>query len=132
MWTGVCKSDEVMLVLELAKLGPLNKYLPKNKDMPLWNVVELMAQVAKGMRYLESRSFVHRDLAARNILLCDPHFAKISDFGMSKPLSRENNYYVVRQEKNIYGSLKANVFDMRNSAHMCHVKDCEMLESSLF
>lgn len=27
---GVCKSDSIMLVLELAALGPLNKYLKKN------------------------------------------------------------------------------------------------------
>lgn len=93
---GVCKGESLMLVMELAKLGPLNKFLPKNKHLPLWNVVELMWQVAKGMAYLESKSYVHRDLAARNILLCDEHFAKISDFGMSKPLSRENNYYVAQ------------------------------------
>nr|KAG5713979.1 hypothetical protein BaRGS_020307 [Batillaria attramentaria] len=93
---GICKGESLMLVMELAKLGPLNKYLPKHKEMPLWNVVELMWQVAQGMAYLESKGFVHRDLAARNILLCDEHFAKISDFGMSKPLSRENNYYVAQ------------------------------------
>jgi len=27
---GVCRSDSIMLVLELAPLGPLNKYLKKN------------------------------------------------------------------------------------------------------
>jgi len=27
---GVCKSDYIMLVLELAQLGPLNKYLKRN------------------------------------------------------------------------------------------------------
>lgn len=91
---GMCKGESFMLVMELAKLGPLNKFLPKNKQLPLWNVLELLWQVAQGMAYLESRKFVHRDLAARNILLCDEHFAKISDFGMSKSLSRENNYYM--------------------------------------
>ena len=35
----------MMLVLELAALGPLNTYLPKHKDMPFWNVLELMYQV---------------------------------------------------------------------------------------
>ena len=84
-----------MLVLELAALGPLHKFLPKNKHLPLWNILELMWQVAQGMAYLESRNFVHRDLAARNILLCDEHFAKISDFGLSKALNREDNYYQV-------------------------------------
>ena len=91
-----------MLVLELAKLGPLNKFLPKNKHLPLWNVLELMWQVAQGMEYLEASNFVHRDLAARNILLCDEHFAKISDFGMSKALSRENNYYLVRRRIGLF------------------------------
>lgn len=27
---GVCRADNIMLVLELALLGPLNKYLKKN------------------------------------------------------------------------------------------------------
>lgn len=94
---GLCEGDTMMLVLELAPLGPLNKFLPKNKHLPLWNVMELMWQVAQGMEYLEAHSFVHRDLAARNILLVDEHFAKISDFGMSKTLSRENNYYLAQQ-----------------------------------
>ena len=48
-----------------------------------------------GMEYLESIGFVHRDLAARNVLLVTEHFAKISDFGMSKALGRDNNYYEV-------------------------------------
>jgi serine/threonine protein kinase len=48
-----------------------------------------------GMKYLESVGFVHRDLAARNVLLVDPLFVKISDFGMSKALNIGNDYYKV-------------------------------------
>jgi len=35
---GVCKSDCIMLVLELAPLGPLNKYLKRNACVQL-NIV---------------------------------------------------------------------------------------------
>lgn len=50
------------------------------------------------MAYLESKNFVHRDLAARNVLLVDEHYAKISDFGMSKALGIGNEYYKVSNE----------------------------------
>ncbi|ESO94607.1 hypothetical protein LOTGIDRAFT_118204 [Lottia gigantea] len=90
---GICKSDGIMLVLEIAPLGPLNKFLPKNKDMTDAEITRLVLQVARGMAYLESKKFVHRDLAARNVLLVSKKFAKISDFGMSKALSRDSNYY---------------------------------------
>jgi serine/threonine protein kinase len=38
---------------------------------------------------------VHRDLAARNVLLVTQHYAKISDFGLSKALRADENYYKV-------------------------------------
>ncbi|OWF36548.1 tyrosine-protein kinase SYK-like [Mizuhopecten yessoensis] len=90
---GVCKAESIMLVLELLPCGPLNSYLKQNKDTPQWNVCELMWQVAEGMNFLSGKKFVHRDLAARNVLLSNRHTAKISDFGMSKALGREGNYY---------------------------------------
>jgi hypothetical protein len=89
---GVCKTTSVMLVMELAGLGQLNKYL-KRSQLTMENIVELMHQVAMGMAYLESKNYVHRDLAARNVLLADEHHAKISDFGMSKALGFDNQYY---------------------------------------
>ncbi|CAH1775696.1 unnamed protein product [Owenia fusiformis] len=90
---GVCKGSDMMLVLELAPLGPLNRYLKDHPSMPVQSILEIMYQVAKGMEYLESVNFIHRDLAARNVLLMDEKFAKISDFGMSKALGMDNEYY---------------------------------------
>ncbi|CAL8276539.1 unnamed protein product [Merluccius merluccius] len=90
---GICEVENLMLVMELADLGPLNKFLQKNRYLSVKNITELVHQVSMGMKYLEGNNFVHRDLAARNVLLVTQHYAKISDFGLSKALTEEENYY---------------------------------------
>ncbi|XP_019749986.1 tyrosine-protein kinase SYK isoform X3 [Hippocampus comes] len=92
---GICDADSLMLVMELAELGPLHKFLQKNKQTSIANITELVHQVSMGMKYLEEHNFVHRDLAARNVLLVTQHYAKISDFGLSKVVAEDQNYYKV-------------------------------------
>ncbi|CAG5863740.1 unnamed protein product [Menidia menidia] len=94
---GLCNAENLMLVMEMAAVGPLNKFLSSNKDtVTVENIVNLMHQVSMGMKYLEEKNFVHRDLAARNVLLVNQQFAKISDFGLSKALGADDNYYKAR------------------------------------
>ncbi|XP_074524312.1 tyrosine-protein kinase ZAP-70 [Halichoeres trimaculatus] len=94
---GLCNAESLMLVMEMASAGPLHKFLSTNKNtVTVENIVELMHQVSLGMKYLEEKNFVHRDLAARNVLLVSQKFAKISDFGLSKALGADDNYYKAR------------------------------------
>ncbi|XP_059846764.1 tyrosine-protein kinase ZAP-70 isoform X2 [Hypanus sabinus] len=94
---GICEAEHLMLVMEMAAGGPLNKFLSGKKDqISIAIVVELLHQVSMGMKYLEENNFVHRDLAARNVLLVNQHYAKISDFGLSKAIGADDSYYKAR------------------------------------
>jgi tyrosine-protein kinase Fer len=46
-------------------------------------------------RYLHSKFCIHRDLAARNCLIGAGNVVKISDFGMSRLTSSEDDIYSV-------------------------------------
>ncbi|WAQ99727.1 FGFR3-like protein, partial [Mya arenaria] len=46
-----------------------------------------------GMEYLEQKKILHCDLAARNILLTTNQQAKVCDFGLSKILMEDKDYY---------------------------------------
>lgn len=49
----------------------------------------------QGMKYLQSLRYVHRDLAARNILVASESLVKIADFGLTKVIPFNKEYYRV-------------------------------------
>ena len=52
--------------------------------MDLVSLVDMAAQVADGMAYLEEQQSIHRDLAARNVLVGENNICKVADFGLAR------------------------------------------------
>ncbi len=53
--------------------------------------------MAAGLEHMAQKSFVHRDIAARNVLVGQYCAVKIADFGLSRQLANEGDYYRVRR-----------------------------------
>jgi serine/threonine protein kinase len=92
---GMCfnyENSSIMIVLELAKLGPLHKYLRSHHEISMFKIVKICYQVSIAMSYLAEKKLIHRDLAARNVLLVSEDLAKVSDFGLSRKMNEFNCY----------------------------------------
>ncbi|XP_053731607.1 tyrosine-protein kinase JAK2a isoform X1 [Synchiropus splendidus] len=100
-YKGVCYSAgrrNLRLIMEYLPYGSLRDYLIKNKEHFDSKKLLLYAlQISKGMDYLAMRRYVHRDLATRNILVESEIRVKIGDFGLTKVLPQDKEYYTVKE-----------------------------------
>lgn len=91
---AVCTNGEPMYIIsELMKNGSLLDYLQKGegRHLKLPSLIDISAQVAYGMAYLEEQHYIHRDLAARNVLVGEGIIVKIADFGLAR-LIQDDEY----------------------------------------
>ncbi|XP_047443187.1 tyrosine-protein kinase JAK2 [Mugil cephalus] len=100
-YRGVCYSMgrlNMSLVMEYLPFGSLIGYMESNRHKINTRRMLLFAsQICKGMEYLQTLRFVHRDLAARNILVASETLVKIADFGLTKVIPFDKEYYRVKQ-----------------------------------
>ncbi|KAF1760046.1 hypothetical protein GCK72_008292 [Caenorhabditis remanei] len=86
---GIASLEEpIMVVMELVTGGDLEKYLQKTPNVSKEQLIYFALNIACGMRHLARKNVIHRDLAARNCLITKDLKVKISDFGMSRRLSK--------------------------------------------
>ncbi|XP_030628980.1 insulin receptor a isoform X1 [Chanos chanos] len=98
----VSKGQPTLVVMELMTHGDLKSYLrslrPDSENNPgrppptLREMIQMAAEIADGMAYLNAKKFVHRDLAARNCMVAEDFTVKIGDFGMTRDIY-ETDYY---------------------------------------
>jgi fyn-related kinase len=89
---GVCTVGKPMfIVTELMKNGALLDYLrsAEREDLTIIDLVDMAAQVAEGMAFLEKNNYIHRDLAARNVLVGEDNIVKVADFGLARAIPDE-------------------------------------------
>jgi len=98
------------LVIEFMDHGSLENLLDKSSDsLSLVELDSFSLDIARGMGYLANLNITHGDLAARNCLVnCNnksgQFTVKISDFGMTRALMKDYEYYEVyhlKPEQNI-------------------------------
>ncbi|XP_022617823.1 tyrosine-protein kinase JAK2 isoform X1 [Seriola dumerili] len=100
-YKGVCYSAgrrNLRLIMEYLPYGSLRDYLMKHKDhFDSKKLLHYASQICKGMDYLATKRYIHRDLATRNILVESEMRVKIGDFGLTKVLPQDKEYYTVRE-----------------------------------
>ncbi|CAJ0927654.1 unnamed protein product, partial [Mesorhabditis belari] len=96
---AVCTREEPFYIItEFMKNGSLLHYLRDvdGRQLGIAALVDMAAQIANGMMYLEERKLVHRDLAARNVLVGEKisgvPVVKVADFGLARKLMEEDIY----------------------------------------
>ncbi|XP_062446121.1 testis-specific serine/threonine-protein kinase 2 [Rhea pennata] len=82
---------KVYIIMELGVKGDLLDYIKVTGAMKEEVARKRFRQLASAIKYCHNMDLAHRDLKCENILLDKDLNIKLSDFGFSKPLDRDEN-----------------------------------------
>ncbi|XP_027621253.1 tyrosine-protein kinase Blk isoform X2 [Tupaia chinensis] len=88
---AVVTKEPIYIVTEYMARGNLLDFLKTDEGsrLSLPRLIDMSAQIAEGMAYIEHMNSIHRDLRAANILVSDTLCCKISDFGLARIVDSE-------------------------------------------
>ncbi|NWI11725.1 TSSK1 kinase, partial [Crypturellus soui] len=86
---------KVYIIMELGVRGDLLDYIKVTGAMKEDIAKRKFLQLASAIRYCHDMDLAHRDLKCENILLDKDLNIKLSDFGFSRPLNRDENGQIV-------------------------------------
>lgn len=84
----VGKSGNIAYIaMEFLQGNELRDLLREERNMPVEQIVDIVAQVAEGLAYAHQHGIVHRDIKPSNIMLIRDGRIKITDFGIARMAS---------------------------------------------
>ncbi|XP_026965091.1 tyrosine-protein kinase Lck [Sagmatias obliquidens] len=94
---AVVTQEPIYIITEYMENGSLVDFLKTSTGIKLTinKLLDMAAQIAEGMAFIEERNYIHRDLRAANILVSDTLSCKIADFGLARLI--EDNEYTARE-----------------------------------
>ncbi|XP_015207772.1 tyrosine-protein kinase Blk [Lepisosteus oculatus] len=88
---AVVTKEPILIVTEYMVNGSLLDFLKTEEGnrVQLPKLIDMSAQIAEGMAYIERNNYIHRDLRAANILVSETLKCKIADFGLARIIETE-------------------------------------------
>jgi serine/threonine-protein kinase len=74
------------IVLEFIPGENLKQLVGRNGPLHVERALELAIEIARGLSFAHQKGFVHRDVKPQNVLLNAKGEAKVTDFGIARPL----------------------------------------------
>uniref|UniRef100_H2YKQ4 Tyrosine-protein kinase n=1 Tax=Ciona savignyi TaxID=51511 RepID=H2YKQ4_CIOSA len=94
---SLVSSEPIYIVTEFMVYGSLLDYLKDGpgKQSNLVDQIDMAAQIAAGMAFIERNNYIHRDVRAANILVGKSQVCKVADFGLARLI--EDDEYNAQQ-----------------------------------
>lgn len=84
------KDSNLYLILDYVPAQSLQSILENNVHLDIFEILNIIRQIAQALNYMENRGIIHRDIKPGNILITNDKNVLIIDFGCAKKIYTEN------------------------------------------